>query len=341
MSPTLWQLCAHAPEHALAVVAIAVQSARGRRTLVARVVGRLSGLSSDFQVLAAPRGPAGGAAMYSPMNSCGCGSSAAERAGVERVAPRRLERAERVLQRVLEPRIHAANRAPRAPRSTASMRREEAQAANRFQPHARMLVAHLRCEHGQRLRQIVALVGHQMRRGGAGVRRLRLRARSAATRRRPHDDAAGAPTAPRSAADRTPDRSGRVPRPISSPPPATASRGRSASSRRARYRVRGSYSRSCSSSSASLLSCCVTGFDQRPLRVHQPIDAAALVIAIRIALRILHVADERVAPIAEPQGAVRADLRIDRAEVLVACWRADRRAPACVAVAIGRSASCR
>jgi hypothetical protein len=57
---------------------------------------------------------------------------------------------------------------------------------------------------------------------------------------------------------------------------------------------------------------------KRSLLMHQPIDAAVLMVAVRIALRILHVADERVAPVAEPKRAVRADLRIDRAEILVA-----------------------
>jgi hypothetical protein len=58
-------------------------------------------------------------------------------------------------------------------------------------------------------------------------------------------------------------------------------------------------------------------FDQFLLRVDQAINAATLVIAVRVALRILHVADECVAPIAEPDGAVWADLWIDGAEVLV------------------------
>ena len=48
-----------------------------------------------------------------------------------------------------------------------------------------------------------------------------------------------------------------------------------------------------------------------------PVDAAVAVIAIRVALRILHVADERVVPVDEVEGAVGADLRIAGAEVAV------------------------
>ena len=40
-------------------------------------------------------------------------------------------------------------------------------------------------------------------------------------------------------------------------------------------------------------------------------------VAVRVALGILHVADEGVAPVAEPEGAIGADLRVDGAEVFV------------------------
>src|SRR4051794_16929022 len=56
------------------------------------------------------------------------------------------------------------------------------------------------------------------------------------------------------------------------------------------------------------------------LGVNKPINSPPLMIAIRIALRVLHVTDERVAPITEPERAVRADLRIDRPEVLVVAY---------------------
>ena len=39
------------------------------------------------------------------------------------------------------------------------------------------------------------------------------------------------------------------------------------------------------------------------------------VVAVRIANRVLHVADERVEPVADVERAVRAELEVDRAEV--------------------------
>ena len=56
---------------------------------------------------------------------------------------------------------------------------------------------------------------------------------------------------------------------------------------------------------------------ERLVFADEPVDAAALVVAARVALRILHVPDERVGPVAEPQRTIRPDLRIGRAEVLI------------------------
>src|SRR5262249_53312222 len=58
-------------------------------------------------------------------------------------------------------------------------------------------------------------------------------------------------------------------------------------------------------------------FEQLLLRVDESIDPAAEMIAVWIALRVLHVTNEGVAPVAEPQRAVRSNLRIDRPEILV------------------------
>src|SRR4029079_11065122 len=55
-------------------------------------------------------------------------------------------------------------------------------------------------------------------------------------------------------------------------------------------------------------------FDQLFLGVHQAIDPATLVVAIRIALRVLHVTNERVVPIAKPESTIRTDLWINRPE---------------------------
>src|SRR4051812_35529405 len=44
--------------------------------------------------------------------------------------------------------------------------------------------------------------------------------------------------------------------------------------------------------------------EQRLLCVNESIDPAALVIAVGITLRVLHVTNERIAPIAEPKCAV-------------------------------------
>ena len=57
--------------------------------------------------------------------------------------------------------------------------------------------------------------------------------------------------------------------------------------------------------------------DLRLVLADEAVDAAVLVVAVRIALTVLHVADQRVGPVAEPQRAVGTDLRIGRAEVLV------------------------
>ena len=59
------------------------------------------------------------------------------------------------------------------------------------------------------------------------------------------------------------------------------------------------------------------GLEERLVFVKEAIDAAVDVIAVGIALAVLHVADERIGPVAKPQRAIGPDLRIDRAEVLV------------------------
>ena len=59
------------------------------------------------------------------------------------------------------------------------------------------------------------------------------------------------------------------------------------------------------------------GLDERPLGADEPVDPAVGMVAIRIALAVLHVADERICPVAEPEAAVGADLRIDGTKVLV------------------------
>ena len=59
------------------------------------------------------------------------------------------------------------------------------------------------------------------------------------------------------------------------------------------------------------------GLQERLVFIHEPVDAAVDVVAIGIALAVLHVTDERVGPVAKPQRAVGADLRIDGAKVLV------------------------
>ena len=59
------------------------------------------------------------------------------------------------------------------------------------------------------------------------------------------------------------------------------------------------------------------GLEQRLVGVEEAIDAAMDMVAVGIALAVLHVADERIGPVAKPQRAVGPDLRIDRAEVLV------------------------
>ena len=57
--------------------------------------------------------------------------------------------------------------------------------------------------------------------------------------------------------------------------------------------------------------------EKRPAFVGDAIDAAMLVIAIRIAQIVLHVADDRVAPIGEVECAIRPDIDLRRAEVRV------------------------
>ena len=59
------------------------------------------------------------------------------------------------------------------------------------------------------------------------------------------------------------------------------------------------------------------GGQQRLLLVDEPVDAAVLVVAIGVALAVLHMADQRVGPVAKPERAIGADLRIDRPEMLV------------------------
>ena len=64
------------------------------------------------------------------------------------------------------------------------------------------------------------------------------------------------------------------------------------------------------------------GLDQGSFGVDQPIESTSNVVAIRIALAVLHVSDQGVGPVAEPQRAVGSDLRIRRSEVFIA--RADQ-----------------
>ena len=59
------------------------------------------------------------------------------------------------------------------------------------------------------------------------------------------------------------------------------------------------------------------GGDQRLLRVEEPIDPPLHVVAVRVSLAVLHMADQGVRPVAKPERAIGADLGIDRPEVLV------------------------
>ena len=57
--------------------------------------------------------------------------------------------------------------------------------------------------------------------------------------------------------------------------------------------------------------------DQRPLLVDDPPDPPVLDVAVRVAERVLHVADQRVVPVDDVEGAVGAEFEVDRPEVLV------------------------
>ena len=57
--------------------------------------------------------------------------------------------------------------------------------------------------------------------------------------------------------------------------------------------------------------------DQRLLRIAESVDASLDVVAVWVPLAVLHVADQRVGPVAKPEGPVGADLGIDRPEVLI------------------------
>ena len=79
--------------------------------------------------------------MYASTNVFACALSAVSDAVLERSFPSRLERYERVLQRVLDPRIRSANSSDGERRFRGSQRWEKAQTANCFQPHARVFIA--------------------------------------------------------------------------------------------------------------------------------------------------------------------------------------------------------
>ena len=53
------------------------------------------------------------------------------------------------------------------------------------------------------------------------------------------------------------------------------------------------------------------------MRRNESIDSTELMVAIGIALGILHVADQGIGPIAKPERSVRSDLWIDRAKMLI------------------------
>ena len=85
----------------------------------------------------------------------------------------RLERDERMLERVLNPRI-GRQLEHRERRFGGCQRWEEAQAANRFQPHPRVFVADAgRQATPVRWAEYSRFVGHDMHRGRAGIWRLR------------------------------------------------------------------------------------------------------------------------------------------------------------------------
>ena len=59
------------------------------------------------------------------------------------------------------------------------------------------------------------------------------------------------------------------------------------------------------------------GGEERTVLADEPIDPAVNVVAVGVALAVLHVADQWVGPVAKPERAVGTDLGIDRTEVLV------------------------
>ena len=59
------------------------------------------------------------------------------------------------------------------------------------------------------------------------------------------------------------------------------------------------------------------GGNERAILADEPIDPAKNVVAVGVALAVLHMADQRVGPVAKPERPVGTNLRIDRPEVLV------------------------
>ena len=58
-------------------------------------------------------------------------------------------------------------------------------------------------------------------------------------------------------------------------------------------------------------------FDQRPVLIHQSIQSTSDVVAVRVALAVLHVADKSICPVTEPQRPIGTDLRIGWSEMLI------------------------